>query len=914
MSTWTEAAQAALEQYFERIRPDLVASGADPAEVIDDLRRHVQQEVATARLTVVTAKDVERLLARIGAPTPSDRGGGESLERNPAQEPAVTPGPVPATVRAGGGDGGSGMPDWSLPGPLASGALVAFGVVLPLVVLVVEWITTMCAATFFDPLPTVWHGLLVALVPAVNGFLWVSLKQRRMGYRRWLGWLAGGVIAVEIYYSLIFLPLLLPGLLAVIFYGFGLLPWSPVLSLVCTLFLVRRARLQLRHGGTPEGQGLAGVWAGWAIGMLLLVAFEAPEFVTRRGLVQAASEDPAEVRRGIELLRRWGDRQILLRECYGRTRGAAGMDLVAMLATGTRNASPEEARTAYYRVTGVPFNSVPAPRVRSGRGEWAGLNDWTWDNDQAGAQVGGRVKGLTLNASRLDAQVEANAGVAYQEWTLEFRNASSQQREARAQIVLPPGGVVSRLTLWVNGEEREAAFAGRSQVRQAYEQVVARRRDPVLVTTAGPDRVLMQCFPVPPEGGTMKVRLGITAPLEPLATNLARLRWPQMAERNFTVATSLRHEIWAEARRPLRTAGTALQVDQSKPGWQVVRGRLLESELADTRMALMVDRDPAVRESWTRDERGAVPGVVRQSLVKEAAVRPSRVVFVVDVSQGMAGAMPSIAQALEALPAGLEGRVVMAASEPAELTESLGSPALRERVGSWRAVGGEDNVPALLRAWDLAAGKSGAVVVWVHAAVPMLMESVEGLRQRWERQPGGPRLLDLPVRPGPNRVIEALDGLTMIEAVPVTGEVGADLRALLRSWGDGGERLSWRRERITPVPEIAPGPGVADATLHLARLWAHDEIVRLAGLRRREQAIDLAGRYQLVTPLSGAVVLENAQQYRDNNLEPASPTTVPAIPEPGILALLGGGLLLLVMQRRRRAAPPAFRNSAGQRE
>jgi len=219
-----------------------------------------------------------------------------------------------------------------------------------------------------------------------------------------------------------------------------------------------------------------------------------------------------------------------------------------------------------------------------------------------------------------------------------------------------------------------------------------------------------------------------------------------------------------------------------------------------------------------------------------------------------------------------------------------------------RVAGGEDNVPALIRAWDLAAGKPGAVVVWVHAAVPMLIESVEGLRQRWERQPGGPRLLDLPVRPGPNRVIEALDGLTMVEAVPVTGEVEADLRALLRSWSDGGERLGWRRERATGTAGPAEGGGVAKATLHLARLWARDEIARLAASRQREQAIDLAGRYQLVTPLSGAVVLENAQQFRDNNLQPAAPTTVPAIPEPGIAGLLGVGLLLLLLQRRRQAA------------
>ena len=44
---------------------------------------------------------------------------------------------------------------------------------------------------------------------------------------------------------------------------------------------------------------------------------------------------------------------------------------------------------------------------------------------------------------------------------------------------------MSRLTLWVNGEEREAAFAGRTQAREAYQQVVARRRDPCSLQLPG---------------------------------------------------------------------------------------------------------------------------------------------------------------------------------------------------------------------------------------------------------------------------------------------------------------------------------------------------------------------------------------------------------------------------------------------
>ncbi len=96
--------------------------------------------------------------------------------------------------------------------------------------------------------------------------------------------------------------------------------------------------------------------------------------------------------------------------------------------------------------------------------------------------------------------------------------------------------MVSRLTLWIDGEEREAAFGGRSQVRRAYEQVVRRRRDPVLVSTCGPDRIQVQCYPVPADGGEMKLRLGITAPLEVAEDGAAgTLPAPAIVERNFRI-------------------------------------------------------------------------------------------------------------------------------------------------------------------------------------------------------------------------------------------------------------------------------------------------------------------------------------------------------------------------------------------
>ncbi len=67
-------------------------------------------------------------------------------------------------------------------------------------------------------------------------------------------------------------------------------------------------------------------------------------------------------------------------------------------------------------------------------------------------------------------------------------------------------------------------------------------------------------------------------------------------------------------------------------------------------------------------------------------------------------------------------------------------------------------------------------------------------------------------------------------------------------------------------------------------------------------AVALASRYQLVTPVSGAVVLETQQDYAAAGLEPVAPGSVPTIPEPETWALMIVALLALLWRRKARAA------------
>lgn len=799
------------------------------------------------------------------------------------------------------------MQQYDQPPRVSAGKVILFaGVIMPAISITVEATTHICAEFYFDPIPTFWHLALVIFVPLAQLQVWFAIRRCDPNRLKLAGLLNAAALGISIFYSIIYIPLL-PLAALTILIALGLLPLAPFLSLLAAC-LMRKELKKVAAIAPPTSFALRfpGLLAGFAFTIAVVGILELPEALTRYGLQMAASTSLHKRAEGIRFLRSYGSKEYLLRSCYNQSGAVTG--LLTNVYWIRNPVHPAKAREIYYRVTGETFDSSAPPHRVVNRL----LSDdiVEFDRNQGETTIGGKLRGLSLAESKLEGSMDADGGVGYMQWTLTFQNASEFQREARSEIQLPPGAVVSRLTLWVNGQEREAAFAARQQVRQAYQQVVQQRRDPVLVTTAGRDRILVQCFPVPPYHGQMKIRIGITVPL--VLEDTAEKAWlmlPHFASRNFEIPDDVKHSVWINATHPLGSGNGLLgYVIPSNTGFQL-QGQFTDADLLKPESAIQLNRFNRDSAFWSPNPFEVESTIVKQSLEERTPAHLRRIVVVVDTSASMAVWARQIGQALHTLPTNIDLQLVLADGE--WLHESQGKNIVAAGIEgvSWALknaefAGGADNGPALKRAWDLATEETGNnAIVWIHSPQLVPFESIGGLIDRSQR-PFGPSLYSVKTRVGPDEIEKRLDGINEVKSVVRLGSLRSDLERLFGQLSGRKKTLEFVRSLKHTTSSSIESEGF-QTSAHLARLWANDEVARMLNARDESlkfAATELAVRYQLVTPVSGAVVLENDQQYRNAGLKPVDAGTVPTIPEPEIVSLLIAAVItiawLICVKRR----------------
>lgn len=739
---------------------------------------------------------------------------------------------------------------------IAKVLLIVFGVLLPAVALLVELTTGMCAEIVFDPIPTWFHGALVASVPIANLVLLVAAWREKGLERKSLRVLAGFVVTVSAVYAVPLIPMAFFGFLFAClgfwYFGMGLiglLPCAPIAACISALCLRRRL---------AKGAGF--LW-GFLIALVIVGLSMADTGIMLLGVRLAQSSDPDTSARGVRICR-WSSRKDVLQQiCKGS--GRPFFLSLSGLLMDRYAPDYEMGKWIYYRVTGEDPAAAFASRWNRGR---RGLS---WDSIMGGEKVGGMLEGLSLRGSAYETTLDKTAGVGYGEWTMTFGNTYWSDREARMRIALPHGAVVSRVTLWINGEECEAAFGTKGQVRRAYEAVVRRNRDPLLVNVCGPDQIQVQCFPVPRDG-EMKIRLGFTIPMDvALDGKSARLPVPAIVERNFEMAQNL--------------------VGLPEP-------ERVTFESALPRLSYYAEDGFAALTN----------AVVLQTAESGKSWMPKSIEVVLDTSAPMKDFNLDVSAELSGLTTKCPRGYWVVGDKDA----TYGWDSLNWKAGGGFYVdcaGGRSNLRTLINAVKYL-GERGepAAVVWIHAAQPVEFESGDALAAALNKAENV-RFYNLQVNEGPCALLEALPQSDRI--VSLTAEHLAAVRA-----GEKGGALAaafaedaWRTTRAK-VPRSELPEGAVAASKHLGRLWAAEETARLfrpGHPTTLKPAQDLALPWHIVTPVTGAVVLESKQQFDANNLDPVEANSVPTVPEPSTvlcLVLAFCAMAFAVALRRRRAA------------
>ncbi|MGC4015724.1 MAG: VIT domain-containing protein [Luteolibacter sp.] len=849
MKTWTTQAEQRLAEYLENRARREGFSGMEAEELKGDLRCHIMEEAERDDSETVNVVVLEKLLGRLDA--------GHHSPTTPIRE---TEGRF-AGLRS--------LSAWT------------FGVVFPVGILIFEWFSHFCGSVFFDPVPTLWHAGLVLVMAFANAWI---LKG---GYSFKAG-IAGGVgLSVALFYAWLFLPLVPLSGIALLAMGMGMLSLAPIFAGLATWRITR-------HTAKAVPEFSRGRWWGIAAGALALILLEGPSFWTRANLEAAASESgsPGAVAR----LRAFHSERVLIGACYEGNSRAVATDISGWLARGwavgfsifgveddafISDDKAARMREVYFRVTGKPVDSVELPpsarkaMSRNGGPDW---NEFEFDPNLGSDQVALRLKGLDLADSRFDGHLDSASQLGYGEWTMVFSNHSPQAKEARCQVRLPQDGRISRLTLWVNGEPREAAFSTVAKVKEAYRSVaVVQRRDPVLVTMCGPDTVMVQCFPVP-ANGQMKIRLGITAPL-----NGGRWALPRIVERNFGWKNDLKQAVWLQGDKPFELKSPSQPAHTCHPDGP---GQSLTVDLAanDTACQLveMAGLDTPPAPVWCADPFAKDDG---KFLLREAKLKPGKItaapVIVIDASAPMAVTKSWLPEALQKVAG--SSTILLADDEARTITPA--------DLKGYSFKGGRNNEPALREAVRLAKERPGTAIVWIHGPQAVKLAQPEALLQLLERGTIHPSIHSLDVAPGPNRLGEALYPSGAMVQGPVLLDPLKDLMGFLGNL-QSPSSIEWEWNRSSTSTGL-PGREVWD---HLAREWAARQTDSGAA------EAGLAARYHLVTLTSGAVVLETDAQYAASGLEPGNPQVsphIPTVPEPSAFLLIVAGGACLLLRRNR---------------
>ncbi len=527
-----------------------------------------------------------------------------------------------------------------------------------------------------------------------------------------------------------------------------------------------------------------------------------------------------------------------------------GFALASLLVPGRGlDAATDRDKDVYFNITGQPFSDRPM-----------GSKESEDEPQFGGGVVGYIVPGLSLAKSEITGNLDASSLTSSIDWSLNFHNATYSTQEARAEIRLPKGAVVSQVKLWINGEARPGVFAPTVAVRQVYDAIVSSQRDPLLVTMSAPDRILVQCFPVPANGGAMKILLGFKVPMESTDGKTCSMQMPKLVSGNF--AQPKRHRVRLLSRdKPVQSLG-GLVAGKNDSGYTLT-GIFKTDDDSKTLKSIGVERASLKREIAVLDPVSQDNRYIVEKLQDVVTHVPDRLSVVLDCSSSLKGEVSRIKEILTNLPPRLKPMIYLVAqtnaedAAPAEITATPLKNAIAA-IGAQSFVGGQNNHLTIREALETTAEQPHGIVLWIHGPQPMTQNLSESNAIDLVNSV---RLYDLQIGSGSNKVMRAIqtaDVSHMLSVETLRDESITEFKTLVAGWEKPTKRLTIQRtvSKVVPAAAIVADRLVSD---QVTSIWAGQEVAKLVANGRQADALKLGGQYGIVSEVTGGLVLDNVK-------------------------------------------------------
>lgn len=654
-------------------------------------------------------------------------------------------------------------------------AVMMFGVVIPATILAASCASVPKRLTLVlldHPVETIVELLLLALVPLTNYAMWSALRKDDVRLTLKRGIALGSSMITSLAVSGISMAALCNSNQTMLETEIGTsfdagFIWLSVMALAAAMstgYIVYSFQKTLDFARSRR-MIVAYTAAGAALTSATILGSEANTWNVRMAERLAVSTNKQERLQGLERLRPIFSERSMRMECTDSR--AAGLSGLFFPIKDTPH------QELYFRMTGKPFS------FKDEHNDIAVMPD----DYVTRHAVGDKINGLGLVRSEMSAAVQPSTLTTSVDWTFVFGNESNNTDQARTEISVPPGAVVTGMTEWVNGQQIHGTFtAGKNQQDTSWGSATS-----AAVTDLGHGRALLRCSAVP-AGAQLKMNVKMIVPLKPESVKTkegrqtASLLLPKLIATNYSVEDENVVQLYsplklssdfAELRKTssngvqrlagtlegkrLESAEVLVTVERPEPESIAVLDktavklkmeddrRLAEKQRAQRgsnylplpqQLTVIVDGRQGLQQQLNqlatnlnhhRDAHGQKPNIrtvkpiyVVQDVTRVKNTAPKHLLIVVDGSEAMKPHLGELKQALTQKSIPVDHVEMMIASQD--------HPELSRKVSLDRGVklleeknfgAGQNNLRTVIDAAEEAGSAKGGAVLWIHGPQPI---------------------------------------------------------------------------------------------------------------------------------------------------------------------------------------------------